>query len=111
MREHEPPMTQTMNVTDAREHWSQVLTAVFRRQTRVVLEKAGIPVAALVSTDDLERLRRYDAERAADFAVLDRIGAAFQDVPDTELEREVARAIAEVRAERRARREQAPRRA
>ncbi len=96
MREHEPPMTQTMNVTDAREHWSQVLTAVFRRQTRVVLEKAGIPVASLVSTDDLERLRRYDAERAADFA---------------ELEREVARVIAEVRTERRARREQAPRRA
>lgn len=106
MRETEP-MTQTMKVTDAREHWSQVISAVFRRQTRVVLEKAGIPVAALISTEDLERLRRYDAEREADFAVLDRIGAAFADVPADELDREVTTALAEVRAEMRAEREQA----
>ncbi len=59
--------------------------------------------------EDLERLRRYDAERAARFAVLDRIGAAFADVPDEELEREVAKAVAEVRAEMQAEREQAAR--
>ncbi len=107
MRETDP-MTQSMNLTDAREHWSQVIDAVFQRQKRVVLEKAGIPVAALVSTEDLERLKRYDAEREADFAVLDRIGAAFADVPAEELEREVVRALAEVRVEMRAEREQAP---
>ncbi len=84
-----------------------MINAVFRRQKRVVLEKAGIPVAALVSTEDLERLKRCDAERAADFAVLDRIGAAFADVPADELEREVAKALAEVRAEMRTEREQA----
>jgi prevent-host-death family protein len=95
-------MIQTMSVTAARENWSKVVDAVFRRRQRVVLEKAGIPVAALVSAEDLERLRRYDAEREADFAVLDRIGAAFADVPADELEREVAKAVAEVRAERRA---------
>ncbi len=106
MREPEP-MTQTMNVTQVRENWSKTLSAVFKRQTRVVLEKAGIPVAALVSPQDLERLRRYDAEREADFAVLDRIGAAFADVPDEELEREVANAVAQARAELRAEREQA----
>ena len=103
------PMTQTMNVTQARENWSKTLSAVFKQQTRVVLEKAGIPVAALVSPQDLERLRRYDAEREADFAVLDRIGAAFADVPYDELEREVAKANAEARAELRAERAQAAR--
>ena len=102
-------MTHIMNVTHARENWSKVINAVFRRQQRVVLEKAGIPVAALVSPQDLERLRRYDAEREADFAVLDRIGAAFADVPYDELEREVAKANAEARAELRAEREQAAR--
>lgn len=66
------PLTQTMTVTDARQHWSRVIAAGFRRQQRVVLEKAGIPVAALVSTADLERLRHYDVERAADFSVFDR---------------------------------------
>ena len=69
MREAEP-MTQTMTVTTVREHWSATITAVFRRQTRVVLEKAGIPVAALVSPEDLERLRRWDAEQAAHLAPL-----------------------------------------
>ncbi len=108
MREHEP-MTQTMKVTEARENWSKVVNAVFRRQQRVVLEKAGIPVAALVSAEDLERLRRYDAERAERFTVLDRIGAAFADVPDEELERELVKAVAEVRAEMQAEREQAAR--
>jgi len=103
MRETEP-MTQTMKVTDAREHWSDVITAVFRRQKRVVLEKAGIPVAALVSTEDLDRLHRYDAERAADFAVIDRLRDAFKDVPDDELEREIAKAVTEARAELRAER-------
>ena len=106
MREPEP-MTQTMTVTQVRENWSKVLTAVFRRQKRVVLEKAGIPVAAIVSAEDLKRLQQYDAERAADFAVIDRMRAAFKDVPQEELEREVAKAIAEVRTERRAEREQA----
>jgi prevent-host-death family protein len=105
MREADPT-TQTMNVTDAREHWSQVISAVFRRQKRVVLEKAGVPVAAIVSTEDLERLRRYDAERAADFAVIDRMRAAFKDVPDEELEREITNAVAEARADLRAEREQ-----
>ena len=106
MREAEP-MTHTMNVTTVRENWSKVINAVFRRQQRVVLEKAGIPVAALVSPQDLERLRRYDAEREADFAVIDRLRAAFHDVPDEELERELARAQAEARAELRVEREQA----
>ena len=103
------PLTHIMNVTQARENWSKVINAVFRRQQRVVLEKAGIPVAALVSPQDLERLRRYDAEREADFAVLDRIGAAFADVPDEELEREVTKAVAHARAELRAEREPAAR--
>ncbi len=102
------PMTQTMNVTRVRENWSKTLTAVFKRQTRVVLEKAGIPVAALVSPEDLERLRRYDAQRDEDFQVIDRMRAAFADVPDEELERAVAAALAEARAARRAARAPRP---
>jgi prevent-host-death family protein len=95
------PMTQTMKVTDVRERWSASINAVARKQTRIVLEKAGIPVAALVSAEDLERLRRYDAERAARFRVIDDLRQAFKAVPDEELEREIVQAIAEVRAERR----------
>lgn len=102
MREVDP-MTQTMTVTTVREHWSETINAVARKHKRVVLEKAGVPVAALVSAEDLERLRRYDQERSERFAILDELSAAFADVPQAALEQEVARALAEVRADRRAR--------
>src|SRR5216684_1545697 len=66
MREPEPT-TQTMKASQARQEWSQILNRVFRKQTRVLVEKSGIPVAAIVSADDLERLDRLDAERRARF--------------------------------------------
>lgn len=96
------PTTETMNVSTVRQQWSALLTAVFKRQRRIIIEKSGIPVAALISIADLQRLDRYDADRAADFAVLEEIGAAFKDVPPDELEREVAKALAEAREEMRA---------
>ena len=92
----------TMKMTDAKQQFSRVVNDVFRTHRRVLVEKGGIPVAAIVSTNDLERLRRYDAEWEADFAVLDRIGEAFADSSVEEIERETAAAIAEVRRERRA---------
>ena len=50
---------------------------------------------------DLEAKDQADRDREERFAVIDRIGEAFRDVPDEEIEREVAKAIAEVRAENR----------
>jgi prevent-host-death family protein len=97
MREQQP-MTQTMKATDARQQFASVLNRVFRKEARVVVEKGGIPVAAIVSAEDLARLDRLDEERAARFERLSRIGEAFADVPTDELEREVERAIAEGRA-------------
>lgn len=97
MREREP-MTQTMKASEARQQFSQLLNQVFRGETRVVVEKSGIPVAAIISAQDLERLARFEAQREKDFAVIDEIRAAFKDVPDEELEREVARAVTDARA-------------
>ena len=97
MREREP-MTQTMKASEARQQFSQLLNRVSRRETRVVVEKSGVPVAAIISAQDLEELARFEAQREKDFAIIDEIRAAFKDVPDEELEREVARAVAEARA-------------
>lgn len=96
-----PPVTNaTITVSEARQHFASLLNRVFREGTRVVVEKSGIPVAALVSTEDLARLQRLDAERVQRFAVIDDMRAAFQDVPAEELEREAERALREIRAER-----------
>lgn len=97
MREREPMTTKTMKATEARQQFSQLLNQVFRRETRVLVEKSGIPVAAIISASDLERLNRLEEERERDFAVLGEIGQAFKDVPPRELEAEVGRALAAAR--------------
>jgi hypothetical protein len=48
--------------------------------------------------------RTLEAERQADFSILDEIRDAFNDVPADEIEREVAKAVAAVRAEARQKR-------
>ncbi len=106
MRMHQPT-TQTMKISTVRAELNTLVNQVYRKETRVVVEKSGIPVAALVSTDDLARLSQLDRERAERFAILDELRAAFRDVPPEELEREAERALAEVRAEMRAERDQA----
>ena len=99
--------TQTVKASEARAQWSQLINKVARRQARVIVEKSGIPVAAIVSADDLEQLDRLEQQRREHFRALDESQAAFADVPPEEIEREVARAIAEVRAENRRRAQRA----
>lgn len=97
------PATQTIKASEAREQFSQLLTKVFRRETRVIVEKSGIPVAAIISVDDLQLLNRLEAERQQRFKILDEIGEAFEDMPPDEIEREVRRAISDVREQGRRR--------
>jgi hypothetical protein len=66
----------------------------------VRLEKAGIPVPALVSAEDLPRLQQFDREREARTRAIERFSQAFADVPPVEAEAEVARIIAERRQRR-----------
>jgi prevent-host-death family protein len=89
---------QVVKATDARQQFSELVNRVFRERTRVVIERSGIPVAALISAQELERFERLEAERGERFAALEETGRAFGDVPAGELEREVTRAIARVRA-------------
>ena len=90
-----------MKASEVRAQWSQLLNKVFRNQTRVVVEKSGIPVAAVISAEDLQRFTQMEEQRAKRFEVLNRIGEAFKDVPEKELNRQVKKAINEVRAEKR----------
>jgi prevent-host-death family protein len=100
------PTTETMKISDVKQQLNSLVNRVYRRETRILVEKAGIPVAGIVSVQDLQRLEQFDRERAERFKILDEFGEAFKDVPAEQLEREIARAIAEVRAGRLAEREQ-----
>lgn len=97
MREQEP-MTQTMKISDVKSKLSSIVNEVYRKETRVLVEKAGIPVAALVSADDLERLWQLDRDWDAGTRSLERFSEAFADVPVDELEAQIAQIIAEGRA-------------
>ncbi len=68
------------------------------------MQRSGIPVAAIVTVEELRRLEQMDDRREQLFAVLTAISDKFKDVPPEELEREVNKAVAEARAEHRAER-------
>ncbi len=57
------------------------------------MAKSGIPVAALVSMDDLERLDRLDREREERFKIIDKVREAFRGVPEEEIQRETNRIL------------------
>ena len=61
MREPEP-LTQTMKISDVKNTLSSLVNKVYRKETRILIEKSGIPVAALVSADDLSRLQQLDRD-------------------------------------------------
>jgi prevent-host-death family protein len=93
----------TIKLSEARSTFSSLINDVFRTRGRVLIEKSGIPVAAVVSLDDLERLERLDTERAARNATLETYASNFDEYSSEQIEIEVAKAIAEVRSDRRAR--------
>ena len=91
--------TITLKASEVRAQWGRLLGEDYLRRKRVVIERRGIPVAAIVPLEDVERLERLDAQRERFFESVDRMREAFKDVPDDELEREVQKAVAEAREE------------
>lgn len=93
----------TVEASKVRQEWTKLLHAVSHRQARVVIERSGAPVAAIVSTDDLAQLEKLETERRRDVTILETFGEPFKDVPDEELEAAVANAVSQARAEHRSR--------
>jgi prevent-host-death family protein len=94
------PVDQPMKVSEFRSHLNDAVTQVFQKDARILLEKSGIPVAAVVSMEDWKLLKNLDREREKDFEVIDQLREAFRGVSEEELWREGAKALAEVRAEK-----------
>jgi prevent-host-death family protein len=94
------PDTETITATGARQHFASVINRVARKEARVVIEKSGVPVAAIVSADDIERLDQLDARFAARRKVLEAMREPFREVPPSEIERETERIVAEINKKR-----------
>lgn len=53
-------MTQVINISEVKGKWNQILNKVFRNDVRVVVEKSGVPVGAIISAKDLEKLGKLE---------------------------------------------------
>ena len=94
-------VTERVAASRAKRDWSKIVNRAFSGEVRFVVEKHGIPVAGIVSANDIERLAELDAKRERDFEILDRFGRAFRGQTPEQIEEAVAQAVAEVRAENR----------
>lgn len=88
----------------ARRTFSRLLSDVRREEAAVIIEKGGVPIAAVVPLSMLERDRRWDEERADRIALLRRLRQPFENMPSGEVEREAADAVTAARAARRRKR-------
>ncbi|MDQ3695327.1 MAG: type II toxin-antitoxin system Phd/YefM family antitoxin [Chloroflexota bacterium] len=89
-----------MKISEVKNQLSSLVNEVYRKEKRVLVEKSGIPVAALVSADDLRRLNQLDRAWDERTKAIERFSQAFADVPTAEAEAAVARIIAERRQRR-----------
>lgn len=101
MRQYKP-VTQNMDIAEVEDSLASVVTRVSQNDARVVVVKHGEPVAAIISIEDLRRFAEMEMADRDPWAVIDRVQAAFADVPIEEHEAEIDRVIAEIRAEARA---------
>ena len=101
------PRIQHMKASQVRQEWSQVLNSDFRGEQRVLVEKSGIPVAAIVSTEHPERVEQFEVQWAERMKVLEASWTAFKDEDPEDLEQEVARAVTKARQDLRREKERA----
>lgn len=92
--------TRRIAAATARQTFSQLLSEVRREEAPVIIEKSGVPIAAVVPLSMLERERRWNEERAQRVALLERLRRPFENIPSRELEREAIAAVTAVRSER-----------
>ncbi|MCL5985838.1 MAG: type II toxin-antitoxin system Phd/YefM family antitoxin [Actinobacteria bacterium] len=54
------PMLHTIKASEARTNFGQVLKRVHRCDERIIIEKGGLSVAAIIGIDDLEKLTQLE---------------------------------------------------
>ncbi len=98
--------TTTMKFTDARAHLSELFNRVAKQEIRILVEKNGVHVGAIISPRDLARFEEIAREkREKMLAAINDFGEAFKDVSDEEFERELANAQSAARAKLQVKRE------
>jgi len=86
-----------MTISEVTSRLSSLVETVSSRESRVIIEKDALPVAVLISIEDLQRLIALDQEQARRLATIERMRDAFADVPPEQIEQDVVDIIRELR--------------
>lgn len=90
----------TIGAYESRRRFGQLIEEAFYRRDHFIVERAGRPMAVIVSIDDYERWQRL--AKARFFSMLDAVWGRTEGVPTDELEKDVDEALASLREELRA---------
>lgn len=82
---------------EARVHLGEIMKKSFKKGERFIVEKAGIPMIAILSADEYTRLIQEREER---FKIFDKIRSRVPDIPAEEVEKDIGKAIQAIRKER-----------
>ncbi len=93
-------MEKTIGAYEARRRFGQLIEEAYYRRDHFIVERAGRPMAVIVSIDDYERWQRLAKERF--FSMLQGVWERSGEVPAEELEEDVEKALEELRGELRA---------
>jgi antitoxin (DNA-binding transcriptional repressor) of toxin-antitoxin stability system len=99
------PAVETMSISAVKSRLNSLVNAIYRNETRVLVEKSGIPVAGIVPIVDMRRLARLDELDQEAGKILEAMRSPFDDVPAEEIDQQTKRIIAENREEDRLARE------
>jgi prevent-host-death family protein len=92
----------TITAMDLRREPGKWLDMVDYRNQSFVIQRAGKPKAAIIPIREYEQVQRVKCEARERFwTMTQELCAALKDVDPKEVERETAKAIAEVRAKKR----------
>jgi prevent-host-death family protein len=94
------PVIETTNVSKARKQFSELLNRVHRDEELIVIEKSEIPVAGIVPMSVVQAAREKESRRQEFLKALSNIQSGSIAVTEEEAEREIEKALAEIKQER-----------
>lgn len=90
-------MEKTIGAYEARRQFGRLIEEAFYQKDSFVVERSGRPMAAIVPIDAYERWKRLARERV--FLMLEEVWRRNENVPEAELEEEIANALEALRQE------------
>ncbi|MHB8595440.1 MAG: hypothetical protein ACYDER_01365 [Ktedonobacteraceae bacterium] len=89
---------QKMNISSVREKLGEIFGKIYHEQDkRIIVEKSGIVVGAVVSPLDLKRLIELDKKKAEADGIFNRMMGSFKDIPEEEILENAVKATRKVR--------------